>query len=263
MQKSELGSRGKAHILGWRGVILLLSVSLLFTGACRKKMEQAKKHFDQGIQYEAQKKVEEAVREFRQAIQLEPDYVDAHFHLGGVYHLIKGYSAALEEYEKVLRINPNYPKIHTALGNLYYERGLKAWGRAIKLDWVTYLHPDTLRQLPFKDRTELLKLIEGYQNKVNADTVDAETFSKLSQAYFWLAAGEYQTATQASASDTMAQLYLGMTYSEQGYPDKAMVQCEILKKLDPQAGGLLLQVLKQKETENLELEQMRKKRQLK
>lgn len=127
MQKSKYGSFGKAHSLGWAVTILVVSILLLVTSACRKKMEQAKNHFDQGVQYETQEKVEEAIREFKQAIQLEPDYADAYFHLGGLYQIIKAYSSALEEYEKVLRIQPSYPKIHTALANLYYERGLRAW----------------------------------------------------------------------------------------------------------------------------------------
>jgi tetratricopeptide (TPR) repeat protein len=261
MQKPELVSRKKAHILGWRGVILMLSVSLLFTTVCRKKMEQAKNHFDQGVQYEAQEKVEEAIREFKQAIQLQPDYADAHFHLGGLYQIVKAFSSAIEEYEKVLRIQPSYPKIHTAFANLYYERGLRAWGRAIKFDWSTFLHPDTLRQLPFTDKAGLLKLIEEYQNKLNTDTADAETFSKLSQAYFIMAVEEYQKAILANPSDTAAQFYLGLTYSEQGYPQRAMAQYEILKKLDSRAGEQLLAMLKQKEKENQELEKLKKRKQ--
>jgi tetratricopeptide (TPR) repeat protein len=261
MQKSELGSRRKANIFGWAGTILLVGVILLFAGSCRKKMEQAKNHFDQGVQYETEEKAEEAIGEFKQAIQLEPDYADAHFHLGGLYQIIKAYNYALEEYEKVLRIQSNYPKIHTAFANLYYERGLRAWGRAIKFDWSTFLHPDTLRQLPFTDRTELLKLIEEYQNKVNADTVDAETFSKLSQAYFIMAVEEYQKAIQANPSDTAAQFYLGLTYSEQGYPYKAMAQYDILKELDPRAGEQLLTMLKLKEKENQDLEKSKMRKQ--
>jgi len=261
MQKSKLGSRRKAHILGWRGVILLLSVSLLFTGSCRKKMEQAKKHFDQGVQYETEEKVEEAMGEFKQAIQLEPEYADAHFHLGGLYQMVRAYNFAIEEYEKVLHIQPSYPRIHTALANLYYERGLRAWGRAIKFDWLTFLHPDTLRQLPFEDRTELLKLIGQYQNKVNADTADAETFSKLSQAYYLLAEEAYQSAIQANPSDTAAQLYLGLIYSEQGYPYKAMAQYDILRELDPRAGEQLLTMLKLKEKENQDLEKSKMRKQ--
>lgn len=122
------------------------------------------------------------------------------------------------------------------------------------------MHPDTLRQLPFEDKAELLKLIEEYQNKLNTDTVDAETFSKLSQAYFICAVEEYQKAIQANPSDTAAQFYLGLTYSEQGYPQRAMAQYEILKKLDPRAGEQLLAMLKQKEKENQELEKLKKRK---
>ena len=160
----------------------------------------------------------------------------------------------------MLRIDPHYPRIHTALGNLYYERALKAWAKAVKEDRLTYWEPDTLRQLPFKNRDELVKLIEGYLNILRADTLDAETFSKLGQGYFLLAVEEYQTAIQANSLDTMAQLYLGLTYSEQGYPAKAMAQYEILKKIDTNSGDLLLSVLRQKEKEKKVIEELKKRK---
>jgi len=248
----------KRSILGWAGTVVLVSLFLFFAGACGKKTDEAKKHVDLGVQYFEKRQPEEALQEFRQAIQLDPNHADAHYHLGALYHALKGYTPAIKEYEEVLRINPNYPKIYTALGNLYYERGLRAWGKAVKLDRLTFWLPDTLRQLPFKDRDELVKLIEEYQNKLEADTVDAETFSKISQACFLLAAEEYQKAIQADSLDTTAHLYLGLTYSEQGYPHKAMAQYDILNRLDPRAGGLLLTVLRQKEKEKQDLEKYKK-----
>jgi Tfp pilus assembly protein PilF len=249
----------KKGILGWTGTVLLVSLFLFFAGTCETKTDQAKKHFDLGVQYLEEQKLDEALRELRHAIQLDSNFADAHLRLGGLYHDLKAYSSAIKEYEEVLRINPNYPKIHTASANVYYERGLRAWVKAAKQDRLTYWFPDTLRQLPFKNRDELVGLIKEYLNKLEADTLDAETFSKLSQANFLLAAEEYQKAIQVDSLDTTAQLYLGLTYSEQGYPHKAMAQYEILKKLTPNAGELLLTVLRQKEKEKQELEKYKKK----
>jgi cytochrome c-type biogenesis protein CcmH/NrfG len=143
---------------------------------------------------------------------------------------------------------------------VYYERGLKAWGRAVKLDRGTYWLPDTLRQLPFENKDELLGLIDGYEGKARADSGDAETFSRMSQAYFVLAAEEYETAVKGNPSDTTAQLYLGLTYSEQGYPYKAEAQVEVTKKLDSSPADLLSAMLKQKERERLGLEQLKKQK---
>lgn len=248
----------KRGILGWAGTVLLVSLFLFFAGACETKTDQAKKHFDLGVQYLEEQKPDEALRELRHAIQLDSNFADAHLRLGALYHDLKAYTSAIKEYEEVLRINPSYPKIHTVLANVYYERGLRTWGKAIKLDRLTYWFPDTLRQLPFKNRDEVVGLIEECINKLEADTVDAETFSKLSQACFLLAAEEYQKAIQVDSLDTTAQLYLGLTYSEQGYPLKAMAQHEILNRLDPRSGGLLLTILRQKEKEKQELEKYKK-----
>jgi len=259
--KRRKNMHNKPRIWGWVVTVLVVSLFLLFSSGCKKKTDQtdqAKKHVELGVQYLEERKANEALQEFRRAIQLDPNYADAHFHLGTLYHTRKGYTPAIKEYEEVLRINPNYPKIHTALANVYYERGLRAWTKAVKQDRLTYWFPDTLRQLPFKNRDELVGLIEECINKLEADTLDAETFSKLSQACFLLAAEEYQKAIQVDSLDTTAQLYLGLTYSEQGYPLKAMAQYEILNRLDPRSGGLLLTVLRQKEKEEQELEKYKK-----
>ncbi len=248
----------KRDIFDWVGMILLASFVLLSACGGVDKMEEAEKHFKLGVQYFEERQLEEALKELRQAIELNPQHAGGRYHLGGLYHLVKAYSQAIKEYEEVMRIDPDYPRIHTAFANLYYVRGLMAWGRAVKMDKITFWFPDTTRKLPFEDRDGLVELIQEYHNRVDADTADAETFSKLSQAYFILAAEEYQKAVQASAVDTTAQLYLGLTYSEQGYPDKAMTQHKILKKLDPNSAELLLTVLQQKEKEKTQIEESKK-----
>lgn len=249
----------KRDIFAWVGMILLASSVLLLACGSVDKKEQAEKHYKLGIQYFEEERVEEAIKELRRAIELNPEHADAHYHLGGLYHLVKAYTQTVKEYEEVLRIDPNYPKIYTAFANLYYTRGLMAWGRAVKMDKMAYWFPDTTRKLPFEDRDGLVELIKEYRNRVDADTANAETFSKLSQAYFILAAEEYQKAVQANAADTTAQLYLGLTYSELGYSDKSMAQHEVLKKLDPNSAELLLTMLRQKENEKKQIEESKRR----
>lgn len=253
--------RSPKRVLGWAGLIVVVSVLAFFLGGCKGKdnKEQAKKHLEVGVQHFKDKELEEALREFKKAVELDPGYADAHYHLGSLYHALKAYSVAIDEFKEVQRLDPAYPRIHTSFANLYYERGLKAWGRAVNFDRISFWLPDTTRKLPYEDKDGLLELIEEYSDKVKSDTSDAETFSKLSQAYFVLAAEEYEKAVQANPSDTTAQLYLGLTYSEQGHPDKAMVQYEVLKKLFPNAAELLIGVLNQKEKEKERLDEIKKR----
>ncbi|NIM99238.1 MAG: tetratricopeptide repeat protein [candidate division Zixibacteria bacterium] len=252
--------RNPSRVPGLILVILAGGLFLLFCGGCKKKSDQARKHVEVGLEHFKKQEMQEALKEFKQAVQLDPINADAHFYLGGIYHAARAYDASIREYTEVLRINPRYRRIHTVIANIHYERGLRAWGKAVKLDRVTYWLPDTLRQLPFGRREELLGLVEDYEGKARADSGDAETFSRLSQAYFLLAAEEYEKAVKADPNDTTAQLYLGLTYAEQGYPYKAMAQYEITKKLDSNQGELLLAVLKQKEREKEGLEQIRKQK---
>ncbi|MCK4428453.1 MAG: tetratricopeptide repeat protein, partial [candidate division Zixibacteria bacterium] len=173
---------------------------------------------------------------------------EAHFRLGIIYQVLKGYGQAITEFEEVLKIDPNFLWVHTAIGNVYYERGIKALMRAIKFDW-SYLVPDTLKETSYKNKDELKKAIDNYLTTIESDTANAAAFSKLSQAYFTWAQDEYQQAIAVDSSDTIAQLQLGLTFSERGYQNKAMNQYEVLKNLDPRAAEMLLQVLRQKEQE--------------
>ena len=241
------------------GMILLAGFFLLYgCGGGGNKIEQADQHFSLGVQYFEEKQMEDALRELRKAVELNPQHHDARYHLGSLYHVLKAYSRAIKEYEELLRMNPDYPKIHTAFANLYYERGLMMWSRAVKLDQMAYWLPDTTRKLPFEDKAGLVDLVQEYSNKVNVDSADAETLSRLSQAYFILAGDEYELAVEANPKDTTAQLYLGMTYSEQGYTDKAWAQYDVIKEFDPSAAELLNTVLQQKEREKEDMERVRK-----
>jgi tetratricopeptide (TPR) repeat protein len=213
----------------------------------------AEAHYELGVLYQEKEDHASAVQELQQAIRINPDYADAHFRLGILYQVLRGYDQALSEFEEVLRINPNFPRIHTAMGNVYYERGVRTWGTAIRLDW-SYLLPDTLKEISYENKDELRKAIQSYINTTEFDTTNAAAYAKLSQAYYTLAQDEYQKAIAADPSDTIAQLQLGLTFSEKGYQNKAMNQSEVLRKLDPRAADMLLQSVRQKEQEAMDLQ---------
>jgi Tfp pilus assembly protein PilF len=248
------------NAFAWAGMMALVGLFLLSGcgGGGGNKTGQAEEHFKLGAQYFADKQMEDALRELKKALELNPEHTHARYYLGSLYHTAKAYSWALKEYKELLRIDPNYPRIHTGFANLYYERGLMAWSRAVKRDQMAYWLPDTTRELPFKDKDGLFELVQEYHNKIEVDSADAETYSKLSQAYFILAGEEYEIAVKADPKDTTAQLYLGMTYSEQGYPYKAWSQHEVLKEFDPSAAELLRTILEQKEKEESDMKQAKK-----
>jgi Tfp pilus assembly protein PilF len=274
--------KNKAKVLIWVVLILLINCFLFYIWGCNKQMDKARKHYDLGVEYHKQELADQAIaelqqaveidpnyaeahyelgvlyhekgdhkaafRELKQAVYINPDYAEAHFLLGTIYQLLRGYGQAIAEFEQVLRINPNFPRVYTAIGNVYYERGIRAWGRAIKLDW-SYLIADTLKEISYKDKDELKKAIDDYISTIKSDTTDVAAFHKLSQAYFIWAQDEYQKAISMDSSDTVAQLQLGLTFSEKGYQNKAKDRYEVLKDLDPRAADVLLQTILQKERE--------------
>lgn len=251
--------RKNNHLLVW--ITMILAFGILggcFLGCGQSKRDQAQKHFQAGINYSSERQFDKALSEMKKAVELDPTYADARFYLGGLYHATRAYDWALQEYQQVLRLDPNYPRMHTALANLYYERGMRSWGRAVKIDHLSFWIPDTTQKLPYQDKAGLLKLIEEYNGRVLSDTADAEAFSKLSQAYYELATEEYQKAVQENPSDTTAQLYLGLTYSELGYPQKAKAQHEILKGIYQNAADLLQNMLEMKEKEKEKMGEFKK-----
>jgi tetratricopeptide (TPR) repeat protein len=272
--------KNRTRILIRVGIFLLMGCFIFYTGGCKKRTDKAKKHYQQALEYHEQELPDQAVaelhqaikldpkyaeahyelgvlyheaedhnnavRELREAIKINPDYAEAHFRLGIVYQILRGYSQAVTEYEEVQRINPDFPRIHTAMGNVYYERGLRAWGAAIKLDW-SYVQPDTLKQISYKSKDELKKAINDYLTIIESDAANPAALAKLSQAYYLWAQDEYQTAIAVDSMDTVAHLQLGLTYSERGYQGKAMEEYELLKKWGAPGADLLLQVVKHKE----------------
>jgi tetratricopeptide (TPR) repeat protein len=280
--------KNKKQILVWGGFVTLMVLCLFYAWGCKKEMDRARRHYEQGVEYRKQELADQALEEFQQAIKIDPNYAqahyelgvlyqekedyeaafrelkqavklnpdhaDAHFRLGLIYQTLRGYKQALDEFDEVIRINPDFPRIHTAIGNVYYERGLRAWGRAIKLDW-SYLLPDTSKEISYTDKEELNKAIDDYVSAIESDTTNVALFSRLSQAYYTWAQDEYQKAIAIDSFDTAAQLQLGLTFSEKGYQNKAMRQYGVLKNLDSRAADMLLQVIGQKQQEEKDLKE--------
>ncbi len=280
--------KNKTRILIRMGLLLLIGCFLFHTGGCKRRTDKAKKHYQQALEYHEQELPDQAVaelhqaikldpkyaeahyelgvlyhqaedhnnavRELKEAIKINPDYAEAHFRLGIVYQILRGYSQAVTEYEEVQRINPDFPRIHTAMGNVYYERGLRAWGAAIKLDW-SYVQPDTSKEISYNNRDELKKAIDDYLTIVESDAANPAVLAKLSQAYYLWAQDEYQKAIAVDSIDTVAHLQLGLTYSERGHQSKAMEEYDLLKKWGAPGADMLLQVIKHKE----EVEDSKKK----
>lgn len=278
--------KNQVKILIWAGMIVVIYSFLFCTWGCKKEMDKARKHYELAVEYHKQEQTDQAIKELqeaikiapnyakahyelgvlyhekadhgsaleelRRAINIDPNYAEAHFRLGGIYQILRGYDQALKEFEEVIRINPNFPRVHTARGSVYYERGARTLVRAIKLDW-SYSVPDTLKEISYKDNDELKQAMETYINALQSDTTNPALYSKLSQAYYTLAQDEYQKAIATDSFDTSAHLWLGLTFLEKGYPNQANVHYETLKNLDSRAADMLLQEIRHKEQEKMEL----------
>ncbi|MBI2486787.1 MAG: tetratricopeptide repeat protein [Deltaproteobacteria bacterium] len=89
--------------------------------------QEAKAHFDRGIDYYAEGQYNQVIDEFKEALKINPNYVDAYYNLGNVYYAKGEYNQAIDEYKEILRINPNDIEARFKLEKVYREEGEKRY----------------------------------------------------------------------------------------------------------------------------------------
>ena len=112
-------------------------VKLIIIGV--NTMDDAKKHFDEGLRLYELGRYEEAIEEFDKAIELDPNDPDYHYYKGIALYELHKYEEAIEEFDKAIELDPNDPVYHynkgLALGELHkYEEAIKEFDKAIELN---------------------------------------------------------------------------------------------------------------------------------
>ena len=95
--------------------IFLIGISC-FLFACGN---DARKHYNLGVDYQAQGKFDEAIAEYKTAIRIKPDFAEAHNNLGLAYFHQNKLNEAIAEFKTAISINPNLAEAHARLGFAY------------------------------------------------------------------------------------------------------------------------------------------------
>jgi len=98
--------------------------------------QEAKAHFQSGLQRALQGELDQAVNEFNTAITLDPSNPFFYYNLGLVLGMKREFQPAMEAFTHTLRIRPDHLQSHFRLGLLYeiegrYEKALEEYQRVI------------------------------------------------------------------------------------------------------------------------------------
>ncbi len=101
-----------------RLVLLLGTISFLFSACHRDPNVRKQKFFKSGQQYFEQGKYREAAIEFQNALQIDPHFAAAHYELAQSYEKLQQWPAAFNELNRTLDIEPNNFAAHLEIANL-------------------------------------------------------------------------------------------------------------------------------------------------
>lgn len=76
-------------------------------GSSKQPYSEAKRLYNEGINYALAGLLPQAVQIFQQAIRLDPEYADAHFALGHAYYDLGRWQNAIDSFKRVVELNPN------------------------------------------------------------------------------------------------------------------------------------------------------------
>jgi serine/threonine protein kinase/tetratricopeptide (TPR) repeat protein len=186
-------------------------------------------HLSLGSVYAATGKNTQAVAELKRALELAPNSDEAYRNLGDAYFSSGQSEEAVAAYQKAVAANSYYWLNHTALGNAYFRLGdtAKALPEFQKVTEIASDNPmgyEGLGEIYLREG-KWGEAIPQFQKAI-AIAPDADTYSNLGTAYFWLkdynqATKMYEKAVQMTPNDEQLQGNLGDAYRWSGHSDQA------------------------------------------
>jgi len=186
-------------------------------------------HLSLGSVYATTGKNTQAVAELKRALELAPNSDEAYRSLGDAYFSSGQSEEGIAAYQKAVAANSYYWLNHTALGNAYFRLGdtAKALPEFQKVTEIASDNPmgyEGLGEVYLREG-KWGEAIPQFQKAI-AIAPDADTYSNLGTAYFWLknydqATKMYEKAVQMTPNDEQLQGNLGDAYRWSGHSDQA------------------------------------------
>lgn len=96
-------------------IIIALIIFFIPMSAMAEIANEARLHYNKGVDYYKLGQYEKAAECFRGAIDVSPDYIDAYYNLGSIYDFLEQYQAALIVFEQIFVRQPDdYEAVYKA-----------------------------------------------------------------------------------------------------------------------------------------------------
>lgn len=140
----------------WTSAVVLLAAATAWADPAGEPgsgvNEDARRFYQQGVEYSRRQQWEQAIRAYLQAVRLDPGFVEAWTNLGYAYRKVRDYARSVEAYQRALRLRPDYAPAHDYLARTYLAMGDRQ--KAME-------HHEVLRRLDPRMADRLLRAIQA------------------------------------------------------------------------------------------------------
>lgn len=223
-------------------------IFVLFFSAAHAQANNAKLHYNSGIQLRNSSKFPEALAEFNKATVLNKNFDSAYVEMGNIYSKSGNTDLAISNYNQALSINPNYANALFGKAKIYrdalkqYDTAIYYFNAAAKLDSTNKEIFYGLAWIYNATRQHELAIPYGIK-ALEIDNTYKPAYGELGYAYrstkkFTECIAQFKKNLAVSVVD-VALLYCGYSYTELNNKEGAMQQYEELKKINEKMAGAL------------------------
>ena len=223
-------------------------IFVLFFSAVHAQINNARLHYNSGIQLRNSSKFPEALAAFNKAVELNKNFDSAYVELGDIYSKSGSMELAMSNYNKALAVNPKYANALVGIAKIYrdaikkYDSAIYYFNAAAKLDSTNKEIFYGLAWI-YNATKEHDLAIPNAVKALEIDNTYKPAYGELGYAYrstkrFAECIEQFKKNLAVSVVD-VAYLYSGYAYIELNNKEGALQQYEALNKVNERMAGAL------------------------
>jgi tetratricopeptide (TPR) repeat protein len=223
-------------------------IFVLFFSAAHAQINNARLHYNEGIQLKNASKFPEAFTAFNKAVELNKNFDSAYVELGNLHSKSGKTDLAMSNYNKALAVNPNYADALFGMAKIYRD-AIKQYDTAINYFKAAARFDSTNKEIFYglawthNARKEHDLAIPYAVKALEIDNTYKPAYGELGYAYrstkkFAECIEQFKKNLAVSVVD-VALLYSGYSYTELNNKEGAMQQYEALNKINERMAAAL------------------------
>jgi protein O-GlcNAc transferase len=199
-------------------------------------------HHGLGMAYGGSGQFAEAIDPFHRALRLNPTFAEVYYRLGTIYGELEQHDEAASAYQSAIRLDPDNVTCHCALAELFLEQNKPA-DAVVPAKEAVRLNPDLadayllLGCALHSDSATFAEAAAAYAKSLQLKPDQFVALANLGDIY--LGMGKLEEAQEVlvkarliNPNDPKLRALLGETYRRANKREDALVELEILKRLD-------------------------------